>query len=50
MRSTCYAISIAKLMTLMARAGFADVRRIDHVFFQPVLLGVRPGGESKQGA
>ena len=41
MRSTYYAISIAELMTLMARAGFERVQRLDDVFFQPVLIGVR---------
>lgn len=44
MRSTYYAISIADLMTMMTRAGFEDVQRIDDVFFQPILTGVRPNG------
>lgn len=42
MRSTYYAIPIAELLTLMTRAGFEKVQRIDDVFFQPVLIGVRP--------
>lgn len=27
----------------MERAGFERVRRIDGVFFQPLIVGVRPG-------
>jgi SAM-dependent methyltransferase len=42
MRSVYYAISIAELTILMVRAGFANVQRLDDVFFQPVLVGVRP--------
>jgi hypothetical protein len=41
MRSVYYAVSIDKLATLMARAGFEDVQRLDDVFFQPVLVGIR---------
>ena len=44
MRSIYYAISIDELLRLMARVGFEKVQRIDNVFFQPVLLGVRPRG------
>lgn len=44
MRSTYYAISIAELMTMMALAGFEKLQRLDDVFFQPVLVGVRPNG------
>ena len=44
MRSTYYAISTPVLMTLMVRAGFEKVQRLDNVFFQPVLVGVRPNG------
>lgn len=43
-RSTYYAVPIAKLIHLMEGAGFVDVRRIDDVFFQPLLVGVRPRG------
>jgi len=42
MRSVYYAVSIAALTMLMARAGFENVRRLDDAFFQPVLVGVRP--------
>ena len=41
MRSRCYAISTDRLMDLMRQAGFADVRRVDGVFYQPVLTGTR---------
>jgi SAM-dependent methyltransferase len=44
MRSTYYAISIVELMTMMARAGFEKLQRLDDIFFQPVLVGVRPNG------
>ena len=44
MRSRYYAISIVELMTMMARAGFEKLQRLDDVFFQPVLVGVRPNG------
>jgi SAM-dependent methyltransferase len=41
MRSRYYALSTAKLMALMQEAGFEDVRRLDGVFYQPVLIGTR---------
>ena len=41
MRSSYYAISIARLAELMTEAGFTDVRRLDGRFFQPVILGTR---------
>lgn len=41
MRSRYYAISTSKLCDLMREAGFQDVRRIDGVFNQPVLVGTR---------
>jgi SAM-dependent methyltransferase len=41
MRSRYYAVSIAKLMALMCRAGFDNVRRIDDAFHQPVLVGTK---------
>jgi SAM-dependent methyltransferase len=43
-RSTYYAISIVDLVSLMTRAGFVDVRRIDNEFFQPLIVGIRPNG------
>lgn len=43
-RSTYYAVSLEVLAGLMERAGFERVRRIDGAFFQPVLVGRRPGG------
>lgn len=44
MRSTYYAVSIAELVTMMTRAGFERVQRLDDVFFQPVIIGLRPNG------
>ena len=41
MRSRYYAITTERLMELMRQAGFADVRRIDGAFYQPVLIGSR---------
>jgi len=46
MRSRYYAISTGRLLTLMEKAGFEDVLRIDGIFYQPVLVGTRPGIES----
>jgi len=39
MRSRYYAVSTDRLCELMRAAGFAHVRRIDDVFYQPVLVG-----------
>jgi ubiquinone/menaquinone biosynthesis C-methylase UbiE len=36
---TCYAVPIYRLMRFMEEAGFSDVRRLDGVFFQPVIIG-----------
>jgi hypothetical protein len=41
MRSRYYAISITRLLELMRQAGFKNVRRLDHAFYQPVLVGTR---------
>jgi SAM-dependent methyltransferase len=41
MRSRYYAVSIAKLLALMRRAGFQNARRIDDAFYQPVLVGTK---------
>jgi len=41
MRSRYYAVSTGKLCQLMEQAGFGNVRRLDGVFFQPVLVGTR---------
>ena len=38
-RSRYYAVSIARLLDLMADAGFAGVERIDGAFFQPLVVG-----------
>ena len=39
MRSRIYAISISRILELMQQAGFRKVRRIDGMFYQPVLVG-----------
>ena len=41
MRSRCYAINPNHLLGLMERGGFAEVRRLDDVFYQPVLVGTK---------
>jgi len=46
LRSTYYSISIADLIRLMKKAGFDKVRRVDDEFFQPLIVGVRPGEQS----
>jgi SAM-dependent methyltransferase len=34
-----YAVSVARLLELMAEAGFRDCRRLDGAIYQPVLIG-----------
>ena len=48
MRSRYYAISPSHLLALMEQASFEDVKRLDGVFFQPVLVGtkIRHGAEA----
>jgi hypothetical protein len=41
MRSRYYPITTVRLMELMIAAGFTDVKRLDGVYFQPVLIGSR---------
>ena len=41
MRSTYYAVGVAKLMSLLREAGYARVLRLDEGFFQPVIVGTR---------
>lgn len=41
MRSRYYAISPNAVLALMKEAGFAGLERLDHVFFQPVLMGLK---------
>ena len=41
MRSRYYAISTERLCELMREAGWGQVRRLDGVYFQPVLVGTR---------
>ncbi|HEX6910028.1 MAG TPA: class I SAM-dependent methyltransferase [Longimicrobium sp.] len=41
MRATYYALPVSRLMELMHRAGFRDVRRLDGAFYQPLVIGRR---------
>jgi SAM-dependent methyltransferase len=41
-RSRYYAVTIARLLELMAEAGYVDIHRIDGEYFQPLLVGGRP--------
>jgi SAM-dependent methyltransferase len=41
MRTHYYAVGTQKLMELMRQAGFSRVRRLDDVYFQPVIFGTR---------
>lgn len=40
-RTTYYAVTTDKLLALMKQAGFEDVKRLDNVFYQPVLVGTK---------
>lgn len=39
MRTQYYAVPVSRLMELMAESGFAEIRRIDDRFFQPLIAG-----------
>ena len=41
LRSRYYAVSIERLLALLAQAGFDNIERRDDVLFQPVLIGRR---------
>lgn len=41
MRAAYYAVGTGRLIELMAEAGFRDVKRLDGVYFQPVIVGTR---------
>jgi SAM-dependent methyltransferase len=43
MRTRYYAVGIPTLIELMRRAGFQDVQRLDEPFYQPIVIGRRPG-------
>lgn len=45
LHTTYYAIGTDRLLDLMGQAGFERVRRLDDVFYQPVLVGTRPAQE-----
>lgn len=42
MRSRCYAIGTDRMIALMERTGFEAIKRLDQVFYQPVLVGTKP--------
>jgi SAM-dependent methyltransferase len=42
MRTRYHAVGAGHLLTLMRRAGFTGVERLDGRFYQPVLVGTRP--------
>jgi SAM-dependent methyltransferase len=41
MRAAFYALSPSRMMALFEEAGFTEVERIDGVFFQPVIAGLK---------
>ena len=41
MRAKYYAVGATRLLELLAEAGFEDVKRVDGVYYQPVLVGTR---------
>ena len=43
MRSRYYAIEIKKLVALMGEVGFQNVVRLDQGFYQPIVVGTKPG-------
>lgn len=43
MRTKYYAITIPALIRLMQNTGFVSVKRLDGRFFQPVIVGRKPG-------
>lgn len=43
MRSTYYAVPVARIAELMTEVGFQGVRRIDDRFFQPLVVGFKSG-------
>ena len=40
LRTRYYAVTIARLLELLALVGFARVERRDGAFFQPLVLGI----------
>jgi SAM-dependent methyltransferase len=43
LRGHYYAVGTGKLMQLLTQAGYEQVKRLDDAFFQPVLIGTKPG-------
>jgi SAM-dependent methyltransferase len=46
LRSRYYAVTTDRLLGLLEKAGFVNPRRLDEVFFQPVLVAYRPHASS----
>ncbi len=42
LRSRYYAIGVTRLCELVVEAGFSNVKRLDDVFYQPVIVGTKP--------
>lgn len=49
-RAMYYALPVPRLVELMRQAGFADVRRMDGAFYQPLVVGRRPGSNGDDGS
>jgi SAM-dependent methyltransferase len=41
-RTRYYAVTIARLLELLAAEGFTGVKRLDGAFFQPLVIGIAP--------
>jgi SAM-dependent methyltransferase len=46
-RTQYHAVGTGRLLELMSQAGFIEARRIDGRFYQPVLVGRRPGSSGR---
>jgi SAM-dependent methyltransferase len=49
-RAMYYALPVPRLVELMREAGFADVRRLDGAFYQPLVVGRRARAEQDEGS
>ncbi|MCB1046920.1 MAG: class I SAM-dependent methyltransferase [Calditrichaeota bacterium] len=47
LRTRYYAVPVERVLAMMHEAGFVDVRRLDGVFYQPLLVGDRPCEKSR---
>jgi SAM-dependent methyltransferase len=50
LKTTYYAIGISSLVNLMEQAGFKEVRRLNHRFFQPMIIGTKKHDRAVGGA